>query len=209
MTWPLYQLAVVLGGKTVWGGNSSLCVIEWGAPTPKQPSLWQHLHPNVGCIPFRCCSPSPHASPQTHCTVSIYLSLPAFCLPSFPQLIYGCCLSASSHCSLNLAIMCGSLRRPSICGTSMQPDGLPSSSSIFPAMLVHPFGSGAAAHVLLVASVLPPRIPALSSQKPFVLGCSQASGGSAWSRRPSRAWGDFKEVIGVRCTEKSTLFCSK
>ncbi|KAM6203824.1 uncharacterized protein WM294_005388 [Sarcoramphus papa] len=118
-------------------------------------------------------------------------------------------LFAPSHCSLNLAIMRGSLRRPSICGTSMQPDGLPSSSSIFPAMLVHPFGSGAAAHVLLVASALPPRIPALSSQKPFVLGCSQASGGSAWSRRPSRAWGGFKEVIGVHCTEKSTLFCSK
>lgn len=189
----------------VWRGNSLLGVIEWGALIAKQPPLWQHLHPNVGCIPFRCCSSSPCTSPQPRCSMSIYLSLPAFCLPSFPQLIYGRCLSAPGHCSLNLAIMCGSLWGPSICGASMQPDGLPSSSSIFLAVPVHPFGSGAAAHVLLVASALPPRTPASSSQKPFVLGCSQASGGSAWSRCPSRAWGGFKEVIGVHCAEKHII----
>lgn len=194
------------GWKDGLGGNSSLGVIDWGALAPKQPGLWQYLHPNAGCIPFRCCSPSPCASPQPCCSMSIYLSLPAFCLPSFPQLIYGCCLSAPGHWSLNLAIMRSSLRRPSICGASVQPDGLPSSSSIFSTMPVHPFGSGAAAHVPLVASALPPRTPASSSQKPFVLGCSQASGGSAWL---SRAWGGFKEVIGMHCTGKSTLFHSK
>lgn len=114
-------------------GNSSLGVTEWAALTLKQPPLWQHLHP---------CSSSPHTSPRSCCSVSIYLSLPAFCLPSFPQLIYGHRFSARGHCSLNLAIMCDSLWRPSICGASMQPDGLHSSSSIFPAKPVHPSDLG-------------------------------------------------------------------
>ena len=87
----------------------------------------------------------------------------------------------------------------------MRPDGLPSSSSIFSAVLVHPFGSGAAAHVLLVASVLPPWTTASSSQKPFVLGSSQTSGDSAWSRHPRRAWGGFKEAVAVHCTEKNHI----
>lgn len=160
-------------------GSSRPTAVSFGATSPSQ----HGLHPILVLQHLSLCLPQPR------CSASIYLSLPAFCLPSFPQLIYGHCLSALGHRSLNLAIMHGSLRRPSICGASVRPDGLPSSSSIFPTVLVHPFGSGAAAHVPLVASVLPPWTTASFSQKPFVLGCSQASGGSAWSKSPSRALG--------------------
>lgn len=186
----------------VLGENSSVLLngklshpkaATFGATSPSQCGLHSILvlQPLSSCLPQPCCS------------ASIYLSLPAFCLPSFPQLIYGHCLSAPVHHSLNLAIMHGSLWRPSICGASVRPDGLPSSSSIFLAVPVHPFRSGAAALVPLVASVLPPWTTASSSQRPFVLGCSQASGGSARSRCLSRAWGGFKEVIRVHCTERS------
>lgn len=136
----------------------------------------------------------------------IYIPLPAFCLPSFSRLIYVHCLSAPSHCSLNLGIMCSSLRRLSIYGASVQPEGLPSSSSIFPAMLVRIFGSGAATHVPLVVPVLPPWTPTSSSQKPFVLGCSQTSGGSAWFIYPGGAWGGFKVMIRVHCTQKNSYY---
>jgi len=73
----------------------------------------------------------PHGSISPH-SVFIYPSLPAFSLPPFPQLIYGCRLSAPGHRSLNLAIVCSPSLRPSICGASVRPDGRPSSPSILP-----------------------------------------------------------------------------
>lgn len=148
-------------------------------------------------IPTWAAAPLP-ASPPALLQCDIYLSPPAFCLPSFPQLIYGCCLLAPGHRSLNLAIMCGSSQRPSICGASVRPDGLPSSSSIFPAMLAHPFGSGAAAHVLLVASVLPPH-PHRS------LLSWDARSHQVGLLGQSRGWGGFKEVIRVHCTGKNKI----
>lgn len=184
----------------VWGGNNS--VLSNREISPRN----SHFCGSIS-TPFWCCSPSSCAYPQPRCSISIYLSLPALCLPSFSQLIYGHCLSAPGHCSLNLAIICGSLQSPSICGASTQPDGLPSSSSIFPVVLVHPFGSGAAAHVPLVASAL----PALDTRS--ILTEAFCPGGKSCpvlSRRnqvglPRPRIQAGLEVTGVRCTEKKCL----
>lgn len=125
----------------------------------------------------------------------IYLSPPAFCLPSFPQLIYGRCLSAPGHRSLNLAIMCGSSRGPSICGAGVRPDGLPSSSSIFPAMLAHPFGSGQlhmccwwplGSHLILTEAFCPGMLAVIR-----------------WACSPKQGWDGFREVIREHRTGKN------